>query len=250
LGFTRVAVLRLAVVAGLAGALEAACRLGAIPRTSVIPPSDMALALSEVLIERRVLEGLGETFGSVLIAFALAVSCGIGGGLVIHALPLLRRAVSPLLAAWYAIPHFAFYPLFIVLLGLGRASLVALALMLSGAAMTIATLDGLDRERRVLTKQARIYRLGTAARIRLIRLPAALPHLIGGLKLAFVYSFIGVIAGEFILSTSGLGHEISYAYDNFETRRMYGLILLTLVLAVSINLGFRAYERRLARVQG
>ena len=49
-----------------------------------------------------------------------------------------------------------------------------------------------------------------------IRLPAAAPHLFSGLKLAVAYSFIGVIAGEFILSTKGVGHEIAYAYNNFD----------------------------------
>ena len=49
-------------------------------------------------------------------------------------------------------------------------------------------------------------------------LPAALPNLFGGIKLALAYSFIGVIAGEFILSSGGLGYGIAYAYESFENR--------------------------------
>ena len=69
-----------------------------------------------------------------------------------------------------------------------------------------------------------------------IRLPAAAPHLFSGLKLAVAYSFIGVIAGEFILSTMGVGHEIAFAYDNFDNPRMYGLILFVLCVVTVFNL--------------
>ena len=58
------------------------------------------------------------------------------------------------------------------------------------------------------------------------------------------------IAGEFILSTSGLGHEIAFAYDNFDNAKMYGLILFVLCIATAFNLTVFAYERRLARQRG
>ena len=109
---------------------------------------------------------------------------------------------------------------------------------------------GLDRVPRVLLKTARIHRLSLVEEIWRVRLPAAAPHLLSGLKLAVAYSFIGVIAGEFILSTSGLGHQIAYAYDNFDNRTMYGLILLVLCIATAFNLLVFAYERRLARQRG
>ena len=59
-----------------------------------------------------------------------------------------------------------------------------------------------------------------------------------------------MIAGEFILSTSGLGHQIAYSYDNFDNPKMYGLILFVLSIATVFNLLVFAYERRLARQRG
>jgi NitT/TauT family transport system permease protein len=64
------------------------------------------------------------------------------------------------------------------------------------------------------------------------------------------YSFIGVIAGEFILSTSGIGHEIAYAYDNFDNPRMYALILFVLAIVTTFNMLVWTWERRLARRRG
>ena len=92
--------------------------------------------------------------------------------------------------------------------------------------------------------------LGRWEEMRLMRLPEAAPYLLSGVKLAFSYSFIGVIAGEFILSTAGVGHAISFAYDNFENQRMYGLILLVIGLVTVINGLILAVERRMMAIRG
>jgi len=83
-----------------------------------------------------------------------------------------------------------------------------------------------------------------------IRLPAALPHLLSGVKLAVSYCFIAVIGGEFIMSTSGVGHQIALAYDNFQGARMYGLIVLVLLITVTTNMLLYGYERLAARRRG
>ena len=63
-------------------------------------------------------------------------------------------------------------------------------------------------------------------------MPDALPRLFSGFKLALSYALIGVIAGEFILSGTGLGYSISYAYQSFDNRAMYGLMLFVLLVAI------------------
>jgi NitT/TauT family transport system permease protein len=83
-----------------------------------------------------------------------------------------------------------------------------------------------------------------------VRLPAALPQLMTGFKLAVAYSFIGVIAAEFILATHGLGHAIAYAYNNFETRTMYALMLLILLLVSTVNGLLMRTEKRLLSRRG
>ncbi|MFO1082034.1 MAG: ABC transporter permease [Reyranellaceae bacterium] len=242
--------LRLAVLAGAVGGLEYACRSGAIPPTMVIAPSAMVAALVEVLRSGELDGDLRQTLGAVAIAMTLSVVGGFAIGFVLYWVPALRRAFNPFLAAYYAIPHFAFYPLLIVIFGLGPLPLIVLATLFAMVAMIVATMAGLERVPRVLLKTARIHRLSLLEEIWRIRLPAAAPHLLSGLKLAVAYSFIGVIAGEFIMSTSGVGHEIAYAYDNFDNRRMYALILLVLTIVTAFNLMVYAYERRLARRRG
>ena len=76
-------------------------------------------------------------------------------------------------------------------------------------------------------------------------LPAATPHLFTGLKLTVAYCVIGVIAGEFILATEGVGRRLSFAYNNFDNATMYGVLLLVLVFSASLNTLLNAWERRI-----
>ena len=68
-----------------------------------------------------------------------------------------------------------------------------------------------------------------------VKLPAALPHLFGGVRLAVSHAFIGVIASEFILSGAGIGYAIGYAYNNFENADMYALMLMVLIAVTLVN---------------
>jgi NitT/TauT family transport system permease protein len=79
----------------------------------------------------------------------------------------------------------------------------------------------------------------------MIELPSTAPYLFTGVKLSVAYSFIGVIASEFILSGSGIGYAIAYAYNNFENRHMYALMLLIILLVTAVNAGLNIIDRRL-----
>jgi NitT/TauT family transport system permease protein len=78
-------------------------------------------------------------------------------------------------------------------------------------------------------------------------LPAAAPHLLTGVKLAVAYTVIGIVAGEFILSTAGMGKRIAFGYQDFDNRTMYGMLLLLLVLVTVVNVGLASWEKRLHR---
>jgi NitT/TauT family transport system permease protein len=210
----------------------------------------MVRAMVEVLASGEIAADIRQTFTAVVVAAALAISGGFVLGFLIHLSPRTRAALDPLLAAYYAIPHVAFYPLLIVVFGLGIGPLIVLATAFGIVAMIIATLIGLDRVPRVLMRTARVHRLSPLQEMALVRLPAAMPHLLSGLKLALSYAFIGVIAGEFILSTAGVGHAIAYAYDNFDNRRMYGLIVFVIGFMVMVNTLVLVWERRMAQRRG
>ncbi len=216
----------------------------------MIPPSEMATVLWDLIQSGKIKDDIVQTSTTVAVAFAIAIVVGLALGALIHALPRVRRAVDPLLASYYSIPFFVFYPLLIALFGLNTIPLIIIGFVFATAAMVISTLNGLDRVPRVMVKTARILRLSPTKTLLTITLPSATPYLFTGLKLALAYSFIGVIAGEFILSAGGLGFSIAYAYNNFDSQTMYALMMLVLLIVTIVNGVLHVFEQRMLRRQG
>ena len=105
---------------------------------------------------------------------------------------------------------FIFYLLLIVAFGVGRTALIVMGAMFGVVAMIVNTTIGLDRVPSVITRTASVMRLSPLRRLLLVRLPAASPYLVTGVKLAVAYSVIGIVAGEFILATAGIGKRIAF----------------------------------------
>jgi NitT/TauT family transport system permease protein len=240
-------VVRTAILASLIALLEICCRTGLIDSLTIIPPSEMFASMVDQVMSGELSASIATTFSTILIAFLLAVILGTAAGALIHRWPRLRDVTDPLLASYYSVPTFIFYPLLVALLGLGKAPLVVLGILSAAPAVVISTLSGLDGVAPVLMKLARVHRLSRLRTLWWIVLPAALPHLFTGFKLALSYALIGVIAGEFILSGTGLGYAISFAYQSFDNRTMYGVMLFVLLVAVIANGILYVWEGRLAR---
>lgn len=233
------------IVAACVAALQLACLAGLVKHTVIIAPSEMAASLWQILRGGEFTHAILLTLTDIGLSAAISIAAGFGLGVAIHSIAFLRRGIEPYLASYYAVPTFIFYPVFIVLFGVGSAPIIAITVLLAIVAMITATLNGLDRIPGVLSKTAAILRLSPLKRALLVQLPAASPYLFAGARLSVAYSFIGVIASEFILSGDGLGYAIAYAYNNFDNRTMYGLMLLIIIVVTVVNATFDALDRRL-----
>jgi NitT/TauT family transport system permease protein len=236
---------RLAIAVGIIALLEALCRFGVIDRFAMPPPSEIVWNLGRILATGQMWPAIAKTLGNVAAACVTAIMAGVALGTVLHRRTALRDTLDPLFAAYYAIPVYAFYPLFIVVFGLGDLPQVLIGFMLALVAVVVNTLNGLDRVPRVLLKTARIHRLGRLSTALQVTLPCAVPYIFTGIKLAVAYSFIGVIGAELIMSRTGLGYEIGFAYNNFDNAVMYPLIVLVLTVAASVNAVFYVWEKKL-----
>jgi NitT/TauT family transport system permease protein len=178
------------------------------------------------------------------------VLSGVALGVFLHGLRAVRETLDPLFATYYAIPVFAFYPLLIILFGLGDTPQIVIGYMLAVVAVIVNTLNGLDRVTPVLLRTARIYRMGPVKTALKVTLPCAAPHLLTGVKLALAYAFIGIVGAEFLMSQTGMGFEISFAYNNFDNAVMYPLVVLIIALATAINMTLTHLEKALLRRRG
>lgn len=232
----------LAVLLPLAS-LEVLCRSHVIPPLTLPAPSLIIGRLWAIMEHGTFNAAILKTLTNVGLAIALAVTIGTAAGAALHHTRVLRALLEPLFSTYYAIPIYAFYPLFIIVFGLGDAPQVTIGFMLAVVSMIVSTLAGLDSVPAVLGKTARVLQLGPMETVRSVTLPYAAPYLFTGVKLAVAYAFIGVIGAEFIMSNTGLGYEIRFAYDNLDNNVMYPLILLILLIAIAVNMSLDRWER-------
>ena len=244
------ALIRVALLALLILLLEILCARGVINRITMQPPHVMAANLGQMLVSGRLNGAILRTLGNAAIAFVLAMAAGTGAAFVLHRLRNVRATLDPLFATYYAIPVFAFYPLLIILFGLGDVPEIVIGFLLAVIAVIVSVLGGLDRVPRVLLKTATVHGFNPWQTARRITLPYVAPYVLTGAKLALAYALIGVIGAEFIMSTNGMGYEISFAYTNFDNATMYPLILLIIVVSVAINALLGRWEQTLMRRRG
>jgi NitT/TauT family transport system permease protein len=221
-----------------------------IDKITMQPPHAIAIDLIRLLASGKMNAAIVKTLSNTLLALLLALGVGIVLGVLLHRHRALRDTLDPLFATYYAVPVFAFYPFFIVVFGLGDVPQILIAFMLGVVAVIVNTLNGLDRVPPVLLKTARVLRFSQLDTAVHVTLPAAMPYIMTGIKLAVAYAFIGVIGSEFIMSRGGIGYEIGFAYLNFENATMYPLIVLILLASIAVNSALTRWEQRLLAKRG
>ncbi|HZQ11742.1 MAG TPA: ABC transporter permease subunit [Pseudolabrys sp.] len=241
---------QIAVIAGFILLLEALCLAGVIDKVTMPAPHIIVRDFVRMILAGRYFGEIGKSLGNVLVAFASAYIFGVVTGTILHGHKTARDILDPLFATYYAIPVFAFYPLFIVMFGLGDGPQLLIGFLLAVVAVIVTTLNGLDRVPAVLKKTARVNRLSPVQTALRVTLPFCTPYLLTAAKLALAYAFIGVIGSEFIMARAGMGYEISYAYTNFDNATMYPLILLILLLSIAANSLLSYWERVLLARRG
>lgn len=245
-----VRITQVAICVGCVVFLEWFGRSGMVRYTTFTPPSDMVTTLVTLLRTGVVFNDLLVTAGSVFTAFFAAVLVGVPVGALLWQRNDLHRILDPYLIAYYAMPIFAFYPVFIVIFGLNRTPIMVIGFLTAVVAVIVNTANGFENVNDVFVDLGRSLNLSTVEMFRQIYIPAAVPYIFTGLKLGFIYSMLAVLASEFILANRGLGYQIAYDYQNFATGEMYAGILLVVIIALVVNLGLIRIENYLYQRSG
>ena len=161
----KVTLVQLVIVVALVALLEALCLAGVIDKITMPPPHRIAIDFAKLMVSGKLWPEIAKSMGNVLLAFAIAYVLGIVIGTSLHAFKVVRDTLDPLFATYYAIPVFAFYPLFIVMFGLGDGPQVLIGILLGIVAVIVTTLNGLDHVPAVLRKTAQVAQLGPFADI-------------------------------------------------------------------------------------
>ena len=236
---------RWAVIIAAVAALEIVPRSGLGDAITLIPLSRIVPEFVELLSDGELTPHLLSTGGAFVLSFLLAGVTGVPLGYLLWRYEPLKRTLDPYLTTYYAIPIFAFYPLLLAIFGFNILPVVVISWAWAVVAVVLNTAIGFGEVPRVLIKVGQSMNLSRWQLLSRIFFPAAVPYVFTGLKLGMVYSLIGVIASEFVLSTQGLGYLVSYNYTNFRTAAMYSAMFLILFLAILLNWALNSIERRL-----
>ena len=213
---------------------ELAGRAGMLNPMYVPNPSSIGAALIELFSDGRIWPHLDATFRAALGGLALGIAVGILLGVVAALVPFIAELLEPVMTVLNAIPRVILAPLFVIWLGIGLASKVALSFILVAVLIFFTVFTGIRQVDRRLVE--RVITLGGSrwSLVRHVYLPSVAAWVLSNLKIAVGFAFTGACVGEFVAATRGLGYLLSFAQSTYNAALMFALILLILVVVLVI----------------
>lgn len=222
----------LAIVLTLLGAWELYAELGSVDDLILPAPHEVAQALWE---DRTLLwDDFTVTAVEVLLGILVAGAAGFLLPIALHLSLPLRRSFYPLLIASQAIPIVIVAPLLVVWLGFGLAPKLVIIGLVCFFPIVVTTLDALARVDPELPKLMRTLDASRWRVLRHVELPAALPGLFSGAKVAAAFAVIGAVFAEWSGSEAGLGHLFQTAIPQLLTARAYAAVVILSAFSIAL----------------
>ena len=232
------------VAVGLLLIWEMVVRVFALPPFILPPPMKVAGAFQARGL--YLLDNALVTLSEIVLGFVIGALGGMATALSMSLMPVARRLILPVVIVTQALPVFAIAPLLVLWFGYGMASKVVMATLIIYFPVASAYYDGLSRTDPGLVDLARLNRAGRLQTLVHFRMPAALPNLLSGLKVAAAVAPIGAVVGEWVGSSAGLGFVMLQANARLQSDVLFAALFCLAVMAVALRLGVDAAVRRLA----
>ncbi len=185
------------------------------------------------------------TMEEALLGFAIGVGAGIIFGLALGRIRLLAEVLGPYIKAANSIPRVVLGSIFIIWLGLGLPSKVALAFVLVFFVVFFNAFQGVREVNEDVIANARILGASRTKVTTQVVLPSALTWIIASLHTSFGFALVGAVVGEFIGSIHGLGHLIAFAQGTFDTNGVFAAMFILAVIALAAEFLITTLENRL-----
>ncbi|MFD0313300.1 ABC transporter permease [Streptomyces flavalbus] len=240
------AVTRSAAVVALLLLWETAPRLGLVDRTFLPPFSEVARAWWELAADGQLAENARASLVRSLSGFGLALVLAVPLGLLIGWYRPLDHLLGPLLEVFRNTAALALLPVFVLLLGIGETSKIAIVVYACTWPILLNTISAVRDVDPTLLKLARSMDLSTPRLFRKVILPASVPVVFTGIRLAGAVSILVLVAAEMIGAKAGLGYLVNSAQYNFAIPQMYAGIVTISAIGVAFNQFLVTVERRLS----
>lgn len=206
-------------------------------------PSGIAYRFWELAVGGELVSAFFESMRSLVVGYLLAVAVGVFLGLVMGSSRTADAALNLYVWAGFSTPMVALVPLFILWLGLGFATKVAMVFTMAVFPIIINTADGVRSVPRAWVEVGRAFAAKPSTIVRTIVLPATLAPIMTGLRIGIGRGVVGMIVAEFFTAVSGLGGIIITAGNNFQTDRMFVPIIILMMLGWGLTTLMTYLER-------
>jgi NitT/TauT family transport system permease protein len=213
---------------------EAAGRAGMLNPLYLPSPSQIGAALVELFSDGRIWPHLEATFAAALGGLVLGIVVGAVLGVAAALVRLIAELLEPVMTLLNAVPRVILAPLFVIWLGIGIASKIALSFILVAVLIFFTVFTGIRQVDRRMVE--RVITLGGDrwALVRHVYLPSVTAWILSNLKIAVGFAFTGALVGEFVAATHGLGYLLSFAQSTYNAALMFALIVLILAVVLLI----------------
>jgi ABC-type nitrate/sulfonate/bicarbonate transport system permease component len=209
-------------------------------------PSAIALAFWELARSGELWKALFESLQPFFAGYLLAIVLGVPLGLLIGRFRTAEAALGIYVTAGYAMPLVALVPLLILWLGLGFKVKVAVVFLMALFPICINTWLGVIMVPKTLIEVGKSFVAPDLVILRRIVLPATLPYIMAGVRLAVGRAVVAMVIAEFFTTISGLGAVIINSANNFDTATMFVPIIVLMLMAIGLNSLIGLVERTVA----
>jgi ABC-type nitrate/sulfonate/bicarbonate transport system permease component len=228
------------------GVWEWSVRAGMVDPLFLSSPTQVAVRLAQVFADGTIYPHLWASGETALFGFVLSCVVGVPIGVLMGRSVLVRDTLEPFIMAQASVPTVALLPLFIIWLGIGVSARIALVFVGAVFGIVVSTEAGVSNIDRRLIETARSFTATEWAILWKIVLPAAIPYIIAGMRLAIARVLIMVVVAELYASTAGIGYLIFQAGASYDTSMIFVGVVILAAAGVGLNAILRAIERRIA----
>lgn len=189
------------------------------------------------------------TVQALVVGFALIVATGVPAGLVLGRIPAAHRLADPYLQFLLAVPAAPLVPLFMIIFGTGLAARVATVFVFGIALLIVNTAAGVRLAPFPLIRMAESFGATPPQAFRRVILPAALPGVMAGLRLASGRAVVGTVVSELIIISVGLGRMISQYSATFDAPNLFAVVIAVMAMGLTVARTMAWMERRVVRWQ-
>lgn len=202
----------------------------------VAKPTTVVLAILHVITDPAFLQALGATLAAVAEGLAITIVVGTAIGLLMGRSNTIDRMIRVYINGFNAMPMIIVLPLFSLWFGYSDAARIATIIFAAIFAITMNVADGARSVPREYLEVARSFRSGRLRMLTEIVLPASMPYLLAGFRLAAGRALIGAVVAEFFLSVGGLGYYILYNSRSYHHNEAFVGVLLLAAFGVGFEL--------------